>query len=61
MDTLHGVLRTIRTETKSDKTHLDVFREFLAHLEHLQRRPQPSAPRPKAQTPRKSARRVRAS
>lgn len=61
MDTLHGMLRTIRTETKSDKTHLDVFREFLAHLEHMQRKPQPSAPRPKVQAPRKPIRRARAS
>ena len=33
MDTLHSVLRSIRGETKSRRDHLDVFREFLDHLE----------------------------
>ena len=37
MDSLHRVLRTIRTETKSAPDHLDVFREFLARLDELQR------------------------
>jgi hypothetical protein len=36
LDTLHTVLRTIRTETKSVKDHLNVFREFLAYLDQLQ-------------------------
>lgn len=43
MDALHGVLRTIRSETKSLKTrtgreHLNVFREFLRHLDLAQKR-----------------------
>jgi hypothetical protein len=38
MDTLHSVLRTIRTETESGRDHLSVFREFLAHLDAIQRK-----------------------
>ena len=38
MDTLHHVLRSIRGETKSRKDHLDVFREFLDHLDRAARR-----------------------
>lgn len=43
MDTLHSMLRAIRPaadspESKSAPAHLDVFREFLAHLERLQRK-----------------------
>lgn len=38
MDTLHTVLRTIRRETKSRRDHLDVFREFLNHLDRAARR-----------------------
>ena len=49
MDTLHTVLRSLRpgnnTETKSRREHLDVFREFLAHLDRASRR---KAPRHKA-------------
>lgn len=37
MDRLHEVMRSIRPETKSAKDHLTVFREFLAHLDALQR------------------------
>lgn len=37
MDRLHDVLRAIRPETKAATDHLTVFREFLAHLDHLQR------------------------
>ena len=33
MDTLHTVLRSIRGETKARRDHLDVFREFLDHLD----------------------------
>jgi hypothetical protein len=33
MDTLHSVLRSIRGETKSRRDHIDVFREFLDHLD----------------------------
>jgi len=38
MDTLHTVLRSIRGETKSRRDHLDVFREFLDHLDRATRR-----------------------
>jgi hypothetical protein len=40
MDTLHTVLRTLRpeTETKSRRDHLNVFREFLDHLDRAARR-----------------------
>ena len=38
MDTLHTVLRTIRGETKSRRYHLNVFREFLNHLDRIGRR-----------------------
>lgn len=37
MDTLHTVLRSLRGEAKTDRAHLDVFREFLAHLDRLSR------------------------
>ena len=55
MEKLHGVLSAIRTETKS-KDHLSVFREFLAHLNEVQRQA-PAKPRPKP--PRKRAKRAR--
>ncbi|MFA6266563.1 MAG: hypothetical protein WC670_12745 [Pseudolabrys sp.] len=55
MDTLHTVLRSIRRETKghtrSRSDHLDVFREFLDHLDRASRRkaaPPPRAAKPKA-------------
>jgi hypothetical protein len=42
MDTLHTVLRSLRPETKSEiksrRGHLDVFREFLDHLDRAARR-----------------------
>jgi hypothetical protein len=42
MDTLHTVLRSLRpqsnTETKSRRDHLDVFREFLDHLDRAARK-----------------------
>jgi hypothetical protein len=38
MDTLHTVLRSIRRETKSRRDHLDVFREFLDHLDRASKR-----------------------
>jgi hypothetical protein len=37
MDTLHTVLRSIRSETKSRRDHLSVFREFLDHLDRVTR------------------------
>lgn len=52
MDTLHTVLRSLRPQTKSRRDHLDVFREFLDHLDRAARRrggEKPArAPRPKA-------------
>ena len=42
MDTLHSVLRSIRGETKSRRDHLDVFREFLDHLDRAARRRAPA-------------------
>jgi hypothetical protein len=56
MDTLHTVLRTISTETKSRRDHLSVFREFLAHLDRIKRKAPPSPPRRKA-AQRKSTKR----
>ena len=37
MDALHTVLRSIR-ETKARRDHLDIFREFLGHLDRIGRR-----------------------
>jgi hypothetical protein len=47
MDTLHTMLRAIRGETKSPRRdHLQVFREFLGHLDRIGKRAAPSqAPR----------------
>lgn len=65
MDTLHTVLRSIRRETKADtrsgaadrRDHLDVFREFLDHLDRASRRRSaaavPRAPKMKAKRGRK--------
>ena len=58
MDSLHRVLRTIRTETKSAPNHLDVFREFLARLDELQR--QASVTRSREQARRKPLKRSKA-
>ncbi len=41
MDSLHTVLRSIRGETKARRDHLDVFREFLDHLDRASRRRNP--------------------
>ena len=39
MDGLHDVLRSIRSESKAQaRDHLDVFREFLDHLDRAARR-----------------------
>jgi hypothetical protein len=39
MDTLHNVLRSLRGESKAARRdHLDVFREFLDHLDRAARR-----------------------
>jgi hypothetical protein len=55
MDSLHRMLRTIRTETKSAPDHLDVFREFLAHLDALQRQAVPRRREPPRRKPHKRA------
>ena len=40
MDSLHATLSSLRTETKAAKDDpLNVFREFLAQLDQLQRKP----------------------
>jgi hypothetical protein len=59
MDSLHDVMRSIRPETKAGKDHLSVFREFLAHLDQLQRKALASRPRVKQATRRKPARRAK--
>ena len=43
MDTLHTVLRSIR-ENKARRDHLDIFREFLGHLDRIGRRANLRAP-----------------
>jgi hypothetical protein len=59
MDGLHATLAAIRTETKSEKDHLTVFREFLAQLDELQRHAPVKQPRIKLPPRRKPARRGR--
>ena len=59
MDSLHDVMRSIRPETKAGKDHLSVFREFLAHLDQLQRKAQVQKARAKPAARRKPARRVK--
>lgn len=41
MDTLHTVLRSIRGDVKPQRDHLDVFREFLDHLDRAAKRRSP--------------------
>ncbi|MET0968611.1 MAG: hypothetical protein ABWY18_05360 [Tardiphaga sp.] len=54
MDALHSMLRSIHTETKaSTPREFDVFREFLAHLDRLQKQ---AADKPR---PRRRQRRVK--
>jgi hypothetical protein len=60
MDDLHSMLSSICTETKSGKDHLNVFREFLAHLDQLQRKAPVKAARAKAPMRRKVLKRVKA-
>jgi hypothetical protein len=59
MDNLHATLAALRTETKSTKDHLTVFREFLAQLDQLQRQAPVKPPRVKLPPRRKPARRGR--
>jgi hypothetical protein len=42
MDNLHNVLRSFRRETKARRDHIDVFREFLDHLDRVSRRKAPT-------------------
>ena len=59
MDKLHGVLRAIRGETKSSADHIKVFRDFVAHLETLQKKtPRASATKPqRVKAPRAATKR----
>lgn len=58
MDNLHTVLRTLQDETKRETKsapqpkpdHLTVFREFLAHLDDVQRKTFATAPDAKPAT-----------
>jgi len=60
MDTLHSVLRSFNSETKSARDHLTVFREFLAHLDQIQRKSPPAKPpRAKPAARRKASKRSR--
>jgi hypothetical protein len=62
MDTLHRVLSSFNAETKSARDHLTVFREFLAHLDQIQRKsPAARVPRPKPSARRKPSKRSRKS
>jgi len=64
MDTLHTVLRSINGETKNESAkpdHLTVFREFLAHLDAIQRKAlvdskvKPAVKKPRAKISRRKA------
>lgn len=58
METLHTMLRSIRGETKARRDHLDVFREFLDHLDRTaRRRAQARAPKAAKSKGPKSAKR----
>jgi hypothetical protein len=59
MDTLHHVLRSFNAETKSASDHLTVFREFLAHLDKIQRKAPARPLRPKPASRRRPAKRSR--
>jgi hypothetical protein len=50
MDTLHTVLRSIRDD-KPRRDHLDIFREFLGHLDRIGRRAHLRAPQVKRGKP----------
>ena len=64
MDTLHTVLRSISGETKNESAkpdHLTVFREFLAHLDEIQRKAlvKPAPKKPRAKTARRKTKRAK--
>lgn len=49
MDTLHSMLSHLRSEAKATPKPITVFREFLAHLDQMQRAASPvraGSPRP---------------
>ena len=47
MDNLHRVMRAISRERKSRRDHLNVFREFLNHLDTIGRRGRKPSPAPR--------------
>jgi hypothetical protein len=51
MDTLHSVLRSIRSESKPRRDHLAVFREFLSHLDRIGRKARAGASKNKSAKP----------
>jgi nitrate reductase assembly molybdenum cofactor insertion protein NarJ len=68
MDTLHTVLRAIGAETKNESAkpdHLTVFREFLAHLDEIQRKAQvdskvkPAVKKQRAKSARRKTRKTK--
>lgn len=59
MDTLHSMMRTLRPESKAGAGHLNVFREFLRHLDSIQRKAPVKPARVKPQPRRKPAKRTR--
>ena len=64
MDDLHSLLSRIRTETKPEikasPKPLDVFREFLAHLDQIQRQARAAPERARPQPRRRPKRRPKA-
>jgi hypothetical protein len=61
MDNLHATLSSLRSETKSARDHLTVFREFLLRLDQLQRQAPPVKAQPARSPRRKPMRRGRGS
>jgi hypothetical protein len=60
MDTLHTVLRSIRSETKGRREHLSVFREFLDHLDRITRARATSTHTPRTKASGRGGRRRKA-
>ena len=63
MDNLHGVLKSLSSDMTKNKQatppapdHLDVFREFLSHMDRAKRQPSRS-PRPRAKPKAKANKR----
>jgi len=61
MDSLHSMMRMLRPETKAGEGHLTVFREFLRHLDSIQRKAPVKPARARPQSRRKPAKRTRGS